>query len=177
MWRTLPPFCLCTVFSLFPSEGSWFIHWWNTACVSIINTVNNTIQSLNFFSKVTYCSFMYLCRVSRWAVVFSRDAAVGQSRIHVSPEELRTNRKSLQTEWWTAERPSLLVSWMLQQDDVCGSASVCCHCSCSSQSQLSSTRQRPAANDNTHTDCSSHTPGNTDTSCSVIIFLTGCTWW
>lgn len=91
-----------------------------------------------------------------------------QLRIHMSPVELRMNRVSLQTEWWTAVCLLLSVSLMWQQDNVCGSSSVCCHCSCSSQSRFSSTQQRPAANDNTRTDCSSHTPENKDRN---IIFI------
>lgn len=86
----------------------------------------------------------------------------------MSPEELRMNRVSLQTQWWTAVCLLLSVSWMLQQDNVCGSSSICCHCSCSSQSQFSSTQQWPAANDNTRSDCSSHTSENKDT---LIIFM------
>lgn len=85
---------------------------------------------------------------------------VGPLRIHMSPVEQRMNRVSLQTQWCTAACRFLSVSWMLQQDTVCSSASVCCHCSCSSQSQFSSTQQRPAANDNTRADCSSHTAEN-----------------
>lgn len=80
----------------------------------------------------------------------------------MSPVEFRTNSVSLRTQWWTAECWSPSVGRMLQQDTSCGSSSACCHCSCSSQSQFSSTQHRPAAKDNKHTDCSSHTSASKD---------------
>lgn len=80
----------------------------------------------------------------------------------MSPVELRMNRVSLQTQWWTAACLLLSVSWTLQQDNIWSSSSTCRHRSCSSQSPFSSTQQRPAANDNRRSDCSSHTPENRD---------------
>lgn len=78
----------------------------------------------------------------------------------MSPVELRRNRVSAQTQWWTAGSPS--VSWTLQNNNMFGSSSSCSHCRRSSQSLFTRTQHWPPTKLRTCKDWSSHTPDNTE---------------
>lgn len=83
---------------------------------------------------------------------------VFESRIHMSPVELRMKRVSAQTQWWTAGSP--LVSWTPQHNKMLSSSSACSHCRRSSHSLFTSTLHWLAMKHKTCTDCSSPTADN-----------------